>query len=355
MNRPTSASDRTTEASQTPDPVAAQRPGGKFLTALTSNWVFLALILIIAFFGIQGGSAFLSFDNLSLMLANNSIVIFLAVGMTFLIIGGQLDLSIGSVLVFSSVVGAKVIVALAGTPVDGVYPHAFRAIVLGIVISTLVGGVWGLINGVLVTRLRIPSFIVTLGTLGMALGLAQVITTGTDVTGLPISMATQFGARNVLGITLPVWIAVVVLVIAGLILATTQFGRYTYAAGSNPEAARRSGIRVDRQVIILFTLMGLLAGLAGILEVSRLTTTGVAGHGNDALLAISAVIIGGASLFGGRGTMFGTAIGVLIPIVLTNGLIIIGVQPFWQTVAIGAILIVAVTADQIKRTRLLKG
>lgn len=164
-------------------------PGGKFLTAVTGNWVFLALVVIIAFFGIKGGSAFFSFDNLSLMLANNSVVILLAIGMTFLIIGGQLDLSIGSVLVFSSVVGAKVIVGLAGTAVDGVYPHAFRAIVVGIVVSTLVGGAWGLFNGVLVTRLRIPSFIVTLGTLGMALGLAQVITTGTDVTGLPISMA----------------------------------------------------------------------------------------------------------------------------------------------------------------------
>jgi ribose transport system permease protein len=294
-------------------------------------------VVIIAFFTVKGGTAFFSFDNFSLMLANNGVVIFLAIGMTFLIIGGQLDLSIGSVLVFSSVVGSKVIVSMAGTPVEGVYPHALPAIVVGVLVSTVVGGLWGLFNGILVTRLRIPSFIVTLGTLGMALGLAQVITSGTDVTGLPVSMATQFGAKNFLGITIPVWIAVVLLVITGLVLATTQFGRYTYATGSNSEAARRSGIRVDRQVIILFTLMGLLSGLAGILEVSRLTTTG------------------GASLFGGRGTMFGTAVGVLIPIVLTNGLIIIGVQPFWQTAAIGAILIVAVTADQLKRTRLLKG
>jgi ribose transport system permease protein len=338
------------------DPTPAEASGGRrAFDLLTGNWVFLALVVIIAFFTVQGGTAFFSFENFSTMLANNGVVIFLAIGMTLLIIGGQLDLSIGSVLVFSSVVGSKVIVSMAGAPVEGVYPHALPAIVVGILVSTVVGGLWGLFNGILVTRLKIPSFIVTLGTLGMALGLAQVITSGTDVTGLPTSMAIQFGAKNFLGITLPVWIAVLLLVIIGLVLATTQFGRYTYATGSNSEAARRSGIRVDRQVIILFTLMGLLSGLAGILEVSRLTTTGVAGHGNDALLAISAVIIGGASLFGGRGTMFGTAVGVLIPIVLTNGLIIIGVQPFWQTAAIGAILIVAVTADQLKRTRLLKG
>jgi len=351
MSRPTLDEHRATTD---PDSSSAVSSSRRAVDALTGNWVFLALIVIIAFFTFQGGTAFFSFQNFGMMLANNGVVIFLAIGMTFLIIGGQLDLSIGSVLVFSSVVGSKVIVAMAGAAVNGVYPHAFLAILTGIVASTVVGGMWGLFNGILVTRLKIPSFIVTLGTLGMALGLAQVITTGTDVTGLPITMATEFGARNLFGITLPVWIAVVLLIVTGLVLATTQFGRYTYATGSNSEAARRSGIRVDRQVIILFTLMGLLSGLAGILEVSRLTTTGVAGHGNDALLAISAVIIGGASLFGGRGTMFGTAIGVLIPIVLTNGLIIIGVQPFWQTVAIGAILIVAVTADQIKRTRLLK-
>lgn len=345
----------TASAAAPPDPGDAGRAtrGQRLYRTLTSNWVFLALIVIIVVFTILGGSTFFSASNAADMLRNNSSIILLAVGMTFLIVGGQLDLSIGAVLVFSSVVGAKVIVALAGTPVNGVYPNDIGAIVIGVLVSVLVGGVWGLVNGVLVTKLKIPSFIVTLGTAGMALGLAQVLTKGTDITGLPPVIATGFGSKNFFGLAIPVWIAIVVLVLAGLLLATTQFGRYTYATGSNAEAARRSGIRVNRQVIKMFVMTGLLAGLAGALEVSRFTTTSVSGHTNDALLAISAVIIGGASLFGGRGTMFGTAIGVLIPAVLTNGLIIIEVQPFWQTVAIGAILIVAVTFDLFKRTRMM--
>lgn len=217
-----------------------------------------------------------------------------------------------------------------------------------------VGAAWGLLNGVLVTRLKIPSFIITLGTLGMGLGLAQVITKGTDVTGLPPQMVTAIGMRQVLGLPLPVWIAAVVAVVAGLVLAKTQFGRYTYAIGSNPEGARRSGIKVSRHQVVLFTMMGALAGLAAVLDVARYTTTQVSGHSADNLVAIAAVIIGGASLFGGRGTIFGTAIGVMIPAVLNNGLVIVDVQPFWQTVAIGAILIVAVAIDDIKRRQQLR-
>jgi ribose transport system permease protein len=143
--------------------------------------------------------------------------------------------------------------------------------------------------------------------------------------------------------------------LAGAVLAKTSFGRYTYAVGSNSEAARRSGIKVRRHVIILFTIMGALAGLASVLDIARYTTTAVSGHGSDNLVAIAAVIIGGASLYGGRGTIFGTAVGVMIPAVLNNGLVIINVQPFWQTVAIGAILIVAVALDNVRRSREMRG
>lgn len=328
--------------------------GRQAATTLTSNWVFLALIALVVFFAVRSGNTFFSLSNFRNILFDASGTMLLATGMAFLIIGGQLDLSIGSVLVFSQVVGAKVVVQVSGTPHGAVYPHALIGIVTGIAVSIIVGAGWGLLNGVLVTRLKIPSFVVTLGTLGMALGLAQVITAGRDVIGVPPAMATDFGFRRFLGLPLPVWIAVVIAIIAGGLLATTRFGRYTYAIGSNSEAARRSGLRVDRHVVVLFALMGALAGLAGILDVARYTTTSVSGHSADNLLAIAAVIIGGASLFGGRGTIFGTAIGVLIPAVLNNGLVIINVQPFWQTVAIGAILIVAVTFDHIKRSQLLR-
>jgi ribose transport system permease protein len=345
--------DRTDTAGAPAEDAPRSRMRG-VLTTLTGNWVFLALVLLVVVFSLSSGSTFFAVSNFRNILFNASDTMLLAVGTAFLIIGGQLDLSIGSVLVFSQVIGAKVVVWVSGTPVHGVFPHPVLGIAAGFVAGVVVGAAWGLLNGVLVTRLRIPSFIVTLGSLGMALGLAQVITAGRDVTGLPPQIATGLGFRQVLGLPLPVWVAVVVALVAGLVLAKTRFGRYTYAVGSNSEAARRSGIRVNRQVVVLFVVMGALAGLAGVLDLARFTTTSVSGHSADNLVAIAAVIIGGASLFGGRGTMFGAAVGVLIPAVLNNGLVIIGVQPFWQTVAIGAILIVAVTFDHIKRTQLLR-
>jgi ribose transport system permease protein len=327
-----------------------RHPARRVAETLTGNWVFLALLVLVALFSVKAGQTFFDVNNFRNILFNASGTMLLAVGTAFLIIGGQLDLSIGSVLVFSQVIGVKVILAVSGGAAAG-YPNAALGIALGIAVSIGVGAAWGLLNGVLVTRLKIPSFIITLGSLGMALGLAQVITKGTDVTGVPPAMVTGIGVRQVLGLPLPVWIAAVIAVVAGLVLATTRFGRYTYAIGSNAEAARRSGIKVDRHVVVLFTTMGALAGLAGALDVARYTTTEVSGHSSDNLVAIAAVIIGGASLFGGRGTIFGAALGVLIPAVLNNGLVIINVQPFWQTVAIGAILIVAVAVDSIKRSQ----
>jgi ribose transport system permease protein len=347
----------TTTRPAAPD-AAAPASGGpagarRALEAVTGNWVFLALVVLVAAFSVLAGDTFFNVDNFRNILFNASGTMLLAVGTAYLIIGGQMDLSVGSVLVFSEVIAAKVIVALAGSPADH-YPNATVAIVVGIAVSIAIGAGWGLLNGVLVTRLKIPSFIITLGTLGMALGLAQVITKGTDVTGLPPQMVTDLGMRQVLGLPLPVWIAVVVAVVAALVLARTQFGRYTYAIGSNAEGARRSGIKVTRHQVVLFVITGALAGLAGVLDVARYTTTEVSGHSADNLVAIAAVIIGGASLFGGRGTVFGTAVGVMIPAVLNNGLVIINVQPFWQTVAIGAILIVAVAVDDIKRRQQLR-
>lgn len=326
----------------------------KTIDIITGNWVFLALIVLVVVFTIAAGTTFFSFSNLAGLLNNNAGLFLLAIGAAYLIIGGQLDLSIGSVLVFSSVIGGKVLLAVSGATPDGQYDNIVLATILGFVACMVTGAAWGLLNGVLVTRLKIPSFIVTLGTLGIALGLAQVITKGRDVGPAPRVLQSEFATKEILGLTIPVWITALIVIVAGLVLSTTKFGRYTYAVGSNPEGARRTGIKVNRQIIILFTMMGALAGLAGALQFTRFTSTSISGHATDNLLAISAVIIGGASLFGGRGTIFGTAVGVMIPAVLNNGLILIEVQPFWQTVAIGTILIIAVTFDQFNRSRLLK-
>jgi ribose transport system permease protein len=213
----------------------------------------------------------------------------------------------------------------------------------------LAGLAWGVVNGVLVTKARVPPLIVTLGTLGMALGSALLITGGIDVRGVPLELTTTIGIGQLWGVPYVVIIAAVVTAIGAVTLAMTRFGRYTYAIGSNAEAARRAGINVDRHLIKVYGLSGLLAGMAGMVWLARFATTTIGGHSTDNLAAIAAVVLGGTSLFGGIGTVLGTVVGVFIPAVLQNGFVILGVQPFWQQVAVGAILIVAVYIDQLKR------
>jgi ribose transport system permease protein len=205
------------------------------------------------------------------------------------------------------------------------------------------------VNGLLVTKARVPPLIVTLGTLGMALGSALLITGGIDVRGVPLQLTTTIGIGQLAGVPYVVIIAVVVTAVGAVTLSMTRFGRYTYAIGSNAEAARRAGIDVDRHLIKVYALSGLLAGLAGMVSLARFATTTIGGHSTDNLAAIAAVVLGGTSLFGGIGTVLGTVVGVFIPAILQNGFVILGVQPFWQQVAVGAVLIIAVYIDQLKR------
>jgi ribose transport system permease protein len=144
-------------------------------------------------------------------------------------------------------------------------------------------------------------------------------------------------------------IALILLVLFGVILHKTKFGLYTYAVGSNEESARRVGVKVDRHLILIYALSGCMAGIAGILSLSQYSTTAIAGQSNTSLAVIAAVVIGGTSLFGGVGTIFGTVVGLFIPAILQNGFVITGVQPFWQQVAVGAVLIIAVYIDQRRR------
>jgi ribose transport system permease protein len=197
----------------------------------------------------------------------------------------------------------------------------------------------------------VPALIVTLGSYGMALGFAQIITHGTDVRGIPDRLNTTIGIGMLGAIPWIVVIAALVTLVGGVVLATTRFGRHTYAVGSNAEGARRAGVTVRRHLIAVYALSGLLAGLAGDLSLARFQTTTIAGHTTDNLSAIAAVVLGGTSLFGGIGTMFGTVIGVFIPTVLQDGFVIVGIQPFWQSVAVGAVLIAAVFVDQWRRRR----
>ena len=305
--------------------------------------ILLVLVVIYLIFTGLAPDTFPGWINMRQVVQNVSILAVLGIGMTYVIITSGIDLSVGSVLVFSGVIAAKVMVAIGG---DG-----WGTALVGIVLSVLCGTVWGLLNGFLIAKAKVPPLIVTLGTFGAALGLAQVITKGVDIRQVPSVLADTIGYGNLPGTTLPIisGIALVFVVVFGVILHKTRFGLYTYAVGSNEESARRVGVLVDRQLIMVYGLSGALAGVAGILSLAQYSTTAIAGQSNTNLNVIAAVVIGGTSLFGGLGTMFGTVVGLFIPAILQNGFVIVGVQPFWQQVAVGAVLIIAVYIDQRRR------
>ena len=325
-------------------PEEARGPWWQALVAGSSTWIGLILFGLIVVFSLINSTDFFSASNARNIATDAAVLLILGTGMTYVIITAGIDLSVGSVLVFAGVVAAKAMTAVGG---DG-----SGTIVVGLVVGVLAGMAWGFINGFLVAKAKIPAFIVTLGTFGIALGAALLITGGVDEREVPTKLITGIGTGRLFGqIPWLVVIAAVVCLIFGVILATTRFGRYTYATGSNAEGVRRAGVNVDAHLIKVYTLMGTLAGLAGFMSLARFGTTTISGHTTDNLNAIAAVVIGGTSLFGGVGTILGTVFGVFIPAVLQNGFVIVGVQPFWQQVAVGIVLIAAVYLDQLRRAR----
>ncbi|MFT4044729.1 MAG: ABC transporter permease [Gordonia sp. (in: high G+C Gram-positive bacteria)] len=311
--------------------------------------ILIVLIAICVVFALMSPEAFPQWTNFRQIIQNVSILAILGVGMTFVIITSGIDLSVGSVLVFSGVVGAKAMSALGG--------QGWLVALTGLLVSVVTGVLWGLLNGFLIGKANVPPLIVTLGTLGGALGLAQVITGGVDIHKVPDVLVNTIGYGNLPGSTIPVIsaIAVVVVLTFAIILHRTHFGLHTYAIGSNEQSARRVGIDVDIHLVKIYALSGALAGLAGLLSLAQYSTTAIGGQTQTNLNVIAAVVIGGTSLFGGVGTMFGTVVGLFIPAVLQNGFVIIGVQPFWQQVAVGAVLIAAVYVDQRRREAATRG
>jgi ribose transport system permease protein len=332
------------------------------LAGLASSSFTLGILLaLVAVFSLLEGAKFFSLTNFQNIALDASQLLLLTVGVTFVIITGGIDLSVGSVLILSSIVAAKTMVRLSGTPDEVAayqFPNQEIGIPVGLLAGLLTGLVAGSINGVLVTRLKMPSFIVTLGTLGVALGLGQLLANGTNVPNVPPAVQQEIGLRELIAFDVgdqrlrlfpPVLIAMVIAAVAAVVLRRTRFGRYTYAIGSNSAAARRVGINVDRHLLKVYSLSGLLAGVAGGFDLMRFQTASPNGHESDNLAAISAAVIGGTSLFGGLGTIGGSVIGAFIPAVLQTGLVISRVQPYWQNVAIGAVLVLAVFLDQRRR------
>ncbi len=320
------------------------QPRWKRLLTGSSTSILLILIALIAVFSILRFEQFFGVANARNIATDAAVLLVIATGLTFVIITAGIDLSVGAVLVFAGVVSAKTMTAMGG--------NDWGVILVGLAVALVAGGAWGVLNGLLVTKANIPAFIATLGTLGMALGSALLLTGGVDERNVPFKLIETIGSGRLFGeIPILVLIAAAVAIVFAIILAQTRFGRYTYAIGSNLEGTRRSGVDVDRHLIKVYGLGGTLAGLAGYLSLARFGTTSIGGHSTDNLDAIAAIVIGGTSLFGGVGTILGTIVGVFIPAVLRNGFVIVGVQPFWQQVAVGAVLIIAVYLDQLRRGR----
>lgn len=323
-----------------PRPNMMARMGGAL--GAQAMQIVLVWLAIVAIFSILSPDAFFDPNNFRNIAVSVSILAVLGVGTTFIIITGGIDLSMGSILVFSGVVASMAMEQVGGG-------QGWLSAFVGIIAALASGLAWGCLNGFLVSKAKVPAMIVTLGTFGAALGLAQVLTGGIDRRAVPDVLVDSIGFGDVFGIPSLVIVASIIVIIGIILLKQTRFGLHTLAVGSNAEACRRVGINVDRQLIKVYALAGVLAGFAGLLNLTFFRSTTIAGHSLTNLDVIAGVVIGGTSLFGGIGTVFGTVIGLLIPATLRNGFVILGVQPYWQQVVVGAFLIAAVYSDQLRR------
>ncbi len=297
-----------------------------------------ALIVVCIVFSIASPD-FLTFNNLFNIISQTTVTAVIAIGMTFVIVSAGIDLSVGSTAALGGMLGTLII---SRTNVS--WP-------LGVLGGTLVGGGIGLVNGLLITKARLSPFITTLGMMSVARGLVYLSTGAVAVYSLPDSFA-LLGEGSIDGIPIPLVVLVVVAVLAYLLLTRTRLGRHTYAIGSNPEAARLSGISIAFTLIVIYVLQGLLAGFGGMIASSRV----VSGQPNFGigleLDVIAATVIGGASLFGGQGTIIGTLIGAFLIAVIRNGAVLLNINEFYQEVIIGGVIWLAVYWDQFRRRRL---
>jgi ribose/xylose/arabinose/galactoside ABC-type transport system permease subunit len=300
--------------------------------------IVVAIILESVFFAVYAPQ-FLSVPNLINIALSIAITGILAVGMTAVILTGGIDLSVGSVAALAGIVAATV--AGSGAP---------AAVTLAALAALAVGLAVGVFNGVMVARFRVPPFVVTLAMLTICRGLAFVITDGRSISDLPASFG-LFGREVFLRVPVPVWLMLFVFAAGWFVLKRMTFGRYVYAVGGNREAAFLAGVNIKGVTMLVYVLNGLLVGLAGLVLASRLGA-GVPNAGNQYELdVIAAVVVGGTSLNGGRGSVIATLWGAVFIGVLNNGLNLAGVDPYMQRIALGAVILLAVLADQLNKTR----
>jgi len=311
-------------------------PPGSFVTRFGAIFGLVILMLILSI----ASPVFFTADNLANISRQATVNAFLAIGLLLAIITAGIDLSVGSILALSMSALALMAIKWNVNPI------------LSVLISLGVGASVGLVNGLLLTKLHLPHpFIATLGTMNIARGIALIITGASPISGFDRAGAGDvlfLGAGSIGPIPVAFIIVVLVYLLFNVILNNTSFGRHVYAVGGNISAARLSGISVDRTLIFVYSISGLMAGLAALMLAGR-TNSGYPNAGTGAELdAIAAVIIGGASFSGGSGTIWGTAIGVILIAVLRNGLVLLQVPVEWQTVAIGVVIVVAVYVDVIR-------
>ena len=298
----------------------------------------LLTLLVLCAFTALATDRFLSPLNLTNILVQSSIMAVIALGMTFVIIGGGFDLSVGSTVALSGCIAALVMVK--------------AGLVLGIVAGIAAGVLVGLLNGVVIALLGVNPFITTLGTMVLVRGVVFLITAGAPVgdEGLPSSFV-AFGSERFLGIHYLVWVPAVLLVLLSWVMHNTPHGRRIYAVGGGRDASYLSGIPVQRVIASTYVWCGTLAGIAGVMLAARLKSGQPTAGEFYELTAIAAVVLGGAALHGGEGTLYKSVIGVFIMVVLGNSLNLLNVDSYWQRVAVGAVIIAAAAADRLRWRR----
>lgn len=322
-----------------------KKAGASFVRSLLNAWSWLFLALILGFFEIyaqiETGNTFLfRVYNLQSIAVAASQILLLALGLTLVIVAGHIDLSIGFTTGLAAVAMALIIRWIGP---DAGWLAVIAAMAIGILASIVVG----LVNGWLVAQLNVPSFIGTLGTYGIARGAALIIAGGATVS-IRSDEARAIGNGHIVGFPIPVVVAIVLAVVCHYILTYTKFGVHTYALGASRASVERAGVDVKKLLIKLFIISAITAGVGGLIYTGRFSA-GAANAGEPILLyAVAAVFIGGASLTGGQGTVVGTVIGAIIIAVIQFGLVFSGLPPYWQFVAVGLVIIVAVLVDQSK-------
>jgi erythritol transport system permease protein len=321
-------------------------------TLLVEGRALIALVIIIAIFAIMSDN-YLTAGNLTTITKQVAFNAIVALGMLMVILNGGIDLSVGSIVGFTAAVAGNL---FRGVTVPGTDVTMFPSLWVIIVISIAVGMLVGWVNGLLIARLNLAPFIVTLGMLYVARGLTEVLLDGQNITnelrgqeGLNNTGFFEIFASRPLGLPLAAWVMIILAIIFSIVLNRTPFGRWLYATGSNERAAQLSGVPVRSVKTQIYVLSGLCAGIVGILQMANISSATADLGTFYELNAIAAVVIGGAALSGGRGTVRGTIIGAFVIGFLANGLVIVGVSPFWQKVITGAVIILAVAVDQIQQ------